>query len=38
MNTCEFIFYLFLFFCNYIYLKNLYENDIDKYYLITALL
>jgi len=32
MNTCEFILYLVLFLCNYIYLKNLYENDINKYY------
>jgi hypothetical protein len=38
MNICEFILYLVLFFCNYIYLKNLYETDIDTYNLITALL
>ena len=38
MNTCEFFFYFILLICNYIYLKELYENDINTYNLLIALL
>jgi len=38
MNTCEYIFYLFLFIGGFMYFKHLYENDIYTYYSLIALL